>query len=944
MNKKSQVTIYIMLGVVLIMLISLIVYFNNQQKILDINQDLIDGSDAKILESVTKTSSPIALSDGIYDHGLDQESLRAYVSNVVKNDLDSTIKEIEDIGVDVEKGPYAFDLEVTDLSIIIKGTYEIKMQNGDEVDTWKDFEFTLPLLVTYELDLDDDCKTKEDLYYYSSDKLAKIHIPVNTVVKDGNGNCLREFGIRASPNTAPLSVFTVSYDFLPNGATFDPYFEMEMYYNQDEFERVRSIYSSYGYNFKEENIKVGYYDSEGDIYRPYDDHPQTVDTVENIVYAKPTHFTWLFALTGCEGSETVKYYHARIQTPPAEENPQFTPNSGMKECEKFLCEDVTRTDSIQWNVRARAACHNKKNSVQINTVISEGDNLDQVAMGGGGETVASVTTAGTHEVPIQITDGDGCGEPDGGSICAYADVYIRVEGVGFKTLGKMLKPYTPTGEEFFESRTYSIDGEPIKAVNLPKWLPSPDAPDSKAAGANNQLPGGTIPPTTHFGGSSGGGHSGGGGYHGSSGGGSGGSSSSSSTGSIREAGGSDNWPTTWGERDGEDVVYTSWGDGGGFGGSNSDGRVSLGFGIIKGDPGGLEFRNIFGGANGVCGSNIDGKSYAILYIDGKFYSFITPGSGAKGYSEARLYISDDGACSFDRTDVVFTPSNHDIIKPSFLQFGKNYEGNTDGYVYMYAVHPQNTGDLAIQKPGILYLLRVPKDSIGSQGAYEFFSGTATEPAWSGDAGSKVAVHESDLGFGWAPPAVSWHPEHELYYMTTDHHDGGGEPLSGSGMGVYKAVEPWGPWEEVAIFSEFDQEPTFFYNIPTKWMNGENMYMVYSGTGDNDAFLMRPMKITEEGVEWSHGGGSGGEGGGEGGVTYHDNGCVATCTEMDQCASNKNLKCGEKFRCYNGNCVQCDPAKNYGGGPGGITINNDCSQTTRGKNRKCGDDYMCHTVN
>src|SRR5258708_29221854 len=45
--------------------------------------------------------------------------------------------------------------------------------------------------------------------------------------------------------------------------------------------------------------------------------------------------------------------------------------------------------------------------------------------------------------------------------------------------------------------------------------------------------------------------------------------------------GSDLWPVTWGP---DDHLYTAWGDGGGFGGSDSDGRVSLGFARIEGGP------------------------------------------------------------------------------------------------------------------------------------------------------------------------------------------------------------------------------------------------------------------------------------------------------------------------------------------------------------------------
>src|SRR5262249_11620737 len=41
--------------------------------------------------------------------------------------------------------------------------------------------------------------------------------------------------------------------------------------------------------------------------------------------------------------------------------------------------------------------------------------------------------------------------------------------------------------------------------------------------------------------------------------------------------GSDLWPVTWAV---DDSLYVAWGDGGGFGGTDRDGRVALGFGKI----------------------------------------------------------------------------------------------------------------------------------------------------------------------------------------------------------------------------------------------------------------------------------------------------------------------------------------------------------------------------
>src|SRR6516162_8230663 len=45
--------------------------------------------------------------------------------------------------------------------------------------------------------------------------------------------------------------------------------------------------------------------------------------------------------------------------------------------------------------------------------------------------------------------------------------------------------------------------------------------------------------------------------------------------------GSDLWPVTWGP---DDNLYVAWGDGGGFGGTDADGRVAMGIGRIEGGP------------------------------------------------------------------------------------------------------------------------------------------------------------------------------------------------------------------------------------------------------------------------------------------------------------------------------------------------------------------------
>src|SRR6185369_5335240 len=90
---------------------------------------------------------------------------------------------------------------------------------------------------------------------------------------------------------------------------------------------------------------------------------------------------------------------------------------------------------------------------------------------------------------------------------------------------------------------------------------------------------------------------------------------------LRAAPGSDLWPVTWGP---VDHLYAAWGDGGGFGGSDSDGRVALGFARIEGDPHGFRGININGGKNPLHPASFPekGKTDGLLFAGGSLYASI----------------------------------------------------------------------------------------------------------------------------------------------------------------------------------------------------------------------------------------------------------------------------------------------------------------------------------
>jgi hypothetical protein len=79
--------------------------------------------------------------------------------------------------------------------------------------------------------------------------------------------------------------------------------------------------------------------------------------------------------------------------------------------------------------------------------------------------------------------------------------------------------------------------------------------------------------------------------------------------------GSDVWSLTWAANDHQ---YTAWGDGGGFGSTNEDGRVELGVARIEGTARCI-LAVMCGGKNPENPATFGGKSFGLLSIDHPLY-------------------------------------------------------------------------------------------------------------------------------------------------------------------------------------------------------------------------------------------------------------------------------------------------------------------------------------
>lgn len=292
---------------------------------------------------------------------------------------------------------------------------------------------------------------------------------------------------------------------------------------------------------------------------------------------------------------------------------------------------------------------------------------------------------------------------------------------------------------------------------------------------------------------------------------------------VRRARGSDNWPMTWGD---DDALYTAYGDGNGFE-PYVPAKLSIGFSRVTGGP--TDFKGVnFKAENGEFrGDGRSGrKASGLLMVDGVLYLL------ARNLDHAQLAWSRDRGATWTWADWTFTTS---FGCPTFLNFGPNYQGARDGFVYIYSLD----GPSAYEPADRMVLARVPKDQLARQEAYEYFVRRDERggAVWSHDIARRGAVftHPGNCYRG----GVTYHAALKRYLWTqvlphSTHPQG---MRFQGGFGIYDAPEPWGPWTTTFYAKDWDIGPGESSSLPTKWMSadGRTVHLVFSG---NDMFSVR----------------------------------------------------------------------------------------------------------
>lgn len=285
--------------------------------------------------------------------------------------------------------------------------------------------------------------------------------------------------------------------------------------------------------------------------------------------------------------------------------------------------------------------------------------------------------------------------------------------------------------------------------------------------------------------------------------------------------GSDLWPITWAA---DDSLFTAFGDGGGFGGTDQDGRVALGFARIDGAPDDFIGININGGKNPLHPASFPkhGKVGGLLAVGKRLYAWLNTQNGKWPDVDQALIWSDDVGASWQRPAWVF-PKGEGGLKPStFLGFGKGYTAIPDSLNAFVFFYGQQQGD-----PNHTFMGRVAKQKLLDRGAYQFLAGQARDgPRWTSDVASATPIFAGPSG---DLSTVVYVPGLQRYLLT-NFHTGPGQ------LGIFDSAEPWGPWTTVTYEENWASMGTegqgLTCSFPAKWMSadGQTLWCVFSAYG------------------------------------------------------------------------------------------------------------------
>jgi hypothetical protein len=293
---KGQLTIFVIIGLILLILTS--IFFINVNKNKTNTNDLNNNLEVDFIETYVKECIELVSLKSIENKGLKSEiELKQYVEMYLPQCLDEFKLFIEQ-GYEIDYKEQEINIEIDNEIITFDLNLNIDIKKDNSQKTLNEFN--------YEINRIDGLNTdsgilKQGVLFKSTDENLEIEIKKDTKVTDENGNPIDSITIDLMDKhfdelSNSVAMGNIVYQGLPSGARFDPPLEMTI--------KTKKGNLLNGYN--PSDLKIGYYDKKSDIWFTY----KSLDFYEDENYYYYTslidHFTPI-AIVACGSSEVSTY-------------------------------------------------------------------------------------------------------------------------------------------------------------------------------------------------------------------------------------------------------------------------------------------------------------------------------------------------------------------------------------------------------------------------------------------------------------------------------------------------------------------------------------------------------------------------------------------------------------------------------------------------------------
>lgn len=286
MMKKAQVTLFIIVGLVLV--IAAVGFFLLQSQPTDIDNkgylsdtaslesahNVLNMQIQKCLETLTMEAIDIK---GIGDGSA--EMIRAFINLKLDECID--FEYITNQGFSIDKAGFETVVVVNEDTILVELSYPMTIRKDRSVSTLDTFSYSIKRLTTERLELSGSGATVKEVRIRTEDEDAELVIPEGTVITRPDGTVADELSLNiVEKNFGGLSnnvvLGQIVYGGIPDGVTFSKPLVLNIKYNPEDLPADEP----------EENIVVGWLNN-----GVWVGLPSVVDTENKIVSAKIEHFT-----------------------------------------------------------------------------------------------------------------------------------------------------------------------------------------------------------------------------------------------------------------------------------------------------------------------------------------------------------------------------------------------------------------------------------------------------------------------------------------------------------------------------------------------------------------------------------------------------------------------------------------------------------------------------